>query len=112
MFHYNDKKFKAVKNTSNGETSEETVFHYRQTKNIVTATYSGGQIIEGHLIGLVSKDGEINMRYHQVNTNGDLMTGECKSIPEMGSNGKIRLHEAWQWTSGDKSKGNSVIEEL
>mgnify|MGYP006879694086 FL=1 len=112
MFNYNDKKFKAVKNTVNGETSEETIFHYKQAKNIVTANYAGGKIIEGHLIGLVSKDGEINMRYHQVNTNGNWMTGVCKSIPEIISNGKIRLHEEWQWTSGDKSKGNSIIEEL
>lgn len=112
MINYNDKKFKAVRNTVNGETSEDTIFHYKQAKNIVTATYSGGQIVEGHLMGLVSKDGEINMRYHQVNTNGNLMTGVCKSIPEIISNGKIRLHEEWQWTSGDKSKGNSIIEEL
>ena len=112
MINYNDKKFKAVRNTVNGETSEDTIFHYMQAKNIVTATYSGGQIVEGHLMGLVSKDGEINMRYHQVNTNGNLMTGVCKSIPEIISNGKIRLHEEWQWTSGDKSKGNSIIEEL
>ena len=112
MFNYNDKKFKAVKNTMNGETSDETIFHYKQTKNIVTARYSGGKIIEGHLIGLVSIDGEINMRYHQVNANGDLMTGKCQSIPEVLINGKIRLHEEWQWTCVDKSIGNSIIEEL
>ena len=112
MFNYNDKRFKSVKNTINGETSEETIFHYIQTKNIVTARYVGGKIIEGQLIGLVSKEGEINMRYHQINTNGDLMTGKCKSIPEVLTNGKIRLHEEWQWTSGDKSKGNSIIEEI
>ena len=112
MFNYNDKRFKSVKNTINGETSEETIFYYKQTKNIVTARYVGGKIIEGQLIGLVSKEGEINMRYHQINTNGDLMTGKCKSIPEVLTNGKIRLHEEWQWTSGDKSKGNSIIEEI
>lgn len=112
MFNYNDKKFKAVKNTINGETSDETIFHYKQTENILTARYSGGKIIEGHLIGLVSLDGEINMRYHQINVNGELMTGMCKSLPEVLANGKIRLHEEWQWTSGDKSKGNSIIEEL
>lgn len=27
------------------------------------------------------------------------------------SNGKIRLHETWEWTSGDQSKGQSIIEE-
>jgi len=41
-----------------------------------------------------------------------LMTGTCHSTPELLENGKIRLIENWQWTSGDKSKGNSVLEEL
>lgn len=39
------------------------------------------------------------------------MTGICHSIPEILSNGKIRLHETWEWTSGDLSKGQSIIEE-
>lgn len=112
MFNYNDKKFRTLKNTSNGETSEETIFHYKQIGNILTSKYSGGKIIEGHLIGLVLSNGEIDMRYHQINREGNLMTGVCKSIPEVMSNGKIRLHEEWQWTSGDKGKGNSIIEEL
>jgi len=51
------------------------------------------------------------MRYHQVNQKGELMTGMCKSMPEILENGKIRLHESWEWTSGDKSKGSSIIEE-
>jgi hypothetical protein len=28
------------------------------------------------------------------------------------SNGKIRLHENWQWTSGDLSEGHSIVEEV
>jgi hypothetical protein len=51
------------------------------------------------------------MRYHQVNDKDELMTGICKSIPEILENGKIRLHENWEWTSDDKSKGTSIIEE-
>ena len=39
------------------------------------------------------------------------MTGICQSTPELLPNGKLRLHEAWQWTAGDRSKGSSVIEE-
>jgi hypothetical protein len=27
-------------------------------------------------------------------------------------NGKIRLYEEWQWTSGDQSKGSSILEEI
>ncbi len=111
MINYNNKIFKPVSNSENGETSNETAFLYKQEGNILSAEYSGGKIIKGHLIGLVDNEGNIEMRYHQVNEKGELMTGICHSKPEILENGKIRLHETWQWTSGDQSKGNSVIEE-
>ena len=109
--NYNNKKFRPVSNTDNGETSNETLFLYEQVGNILTSEYSGGKIKYGHLIGLVDMDGNIDMRYHQVNEKGELMTGICISKPEILNNGKIRLHESWEWTSGDKSKGQSIIEE-
>ena len=108
--NYNNKKFRPVSNTDNGETSNETLFLYKQVGNILTSEYSGGKIKYGHLIGLVDMDGNIDMRYHQVNEKGEL-TGICISKPEILNNGKIRLHESWEWTSGDKSKGQSIIEE-
>jgi hypothetical protein len=110
--NYNNKKFRPISNTKNGETSNETLFHYKQTGNILTAEYSGGKIKYGHLIGLVDELGNITMRYHQINDNDELMTGICFSTPEILENGKIRLHENWEWTSGDQSKGTSIIEEL
>ncbi len=111
MINYNNKIFRPISNTENGETSNETVFQYKQVGDILTSEYSGGKIIKGHLIGLVDENGNIDMRYHQVNDKGELMTGICKSTPELLANGKIRLHEEWEWTSGDKSKGTSIIEE-
>ncbi|HMR85316.1 MAG TPA: hypothetical protein PKE30_19365 [Niabella sp.] len=112
MINYNNKVFKPVSNTENGETSSETIFHYQQNKNILTATYSGGKIKSGHLIGLVDEAGHLDIRYHQVNNNDELMTGICHSVPEVLPNGKIRLYETWKWTSGDQSQGTSVIEEV
>ncbi|MGV8880188.1 MAG: n-acetylglutamate synthase [Sphingobacteriaceae bacterium] len=110
--NYNDKRFRPISNTENGETSSETIFHYQQTGNVLTSAYSGGKIKLGHLIGLVDKNGNIEMRYHQVNIKDELMTGICRSTPEILENGKIRLHENWEWTSGDKSEGQSIIEEI
>lgn len=110
--NYHDKKFRPVQNTDNGETSAETVFHYKQEGNILTSEYAGGQIVKGHLIGLVDERGYIDMRYHQVNARGELMTGVCQSRPEILPDGRIRLHESWRWTSGDGSVGESVIEEI
>lgn len=111
MINYNNKIFKPVSNSENGETSDQTIFRYTQNNNIVTGEYSGGKIKYGHLIGIVDAFGNIDMRYHQVNSNNDLMTGICKSQPEILDTGKIRLHETWCWTSGDCSEGSSVIEE-
>lgn len=78
----------------------------------MTAVYKGGQIVSGHLIGLVDEKGNIDMRYHQVNTKGELATGVCHSKPELLPNGKIKLHENWHWTSGDRSKGKSILKEV
>lgn len=112
MINYNNRIFKPVSNTENGETSNQTIFLYKQEGNVLSAEYSGGKILKGHLIGLVDENGYIEMRYHQVNNKGYLMTGKCISKPEILENGKIRLHENWEWTSNDRSKGESIIEEI
>jgi len=111
MINYNQKIFRPISNSENGETTNDTVFIYEQNGQILTSNYSGGKIISGHLIGLVDDSGNIEMRYHQVNDKGEIMTGKCQSVPELLTNGKIRLHETWEWTSGDYSKGKSIIEE-
>ena len=111
-FNYHNKIFRSVGNTDNGEVSSATAFHYQQKGNIITATYAGGSIVKGHLIATVNEEGVLNMRYHHINTSGELMTGVCLSTPERLENGKIRLHESWQWTCGDYSKGTSIIEEI
>ncbi len=110
--NYHNKIFRPIQNTENGETTAETVFVYQQEGNILTSTYSGGSIVTGHLIGVVDAEGKIDMRYHQVNQQGELKTGICVSKPEIMDNGKIRLHESWEWTSGDGSKGSSILEEV
>jgi hypothetical protein len=110
--NYNDKIFRPISNSENGETSEDTIFHYKQTGQILTCEYSGGQIMKGHLIGLVDENGFIKMAYHQINNKLQIMTGTCDSKPEILEDGKIRLHEIWQWTSGDKSIGQSILEEV
>lgn len=111
MINYNGKRFRPFVNSENGETSSETVFEYKQVGNVLTSEYAGGKIVQGHLIGIVDAKGNIDMRYHQVNHQNELMTGICTSKPEILANGKIRLHETWQWTSGDCSSGHSILEE-
>ncbi|MGB4937976.1 MAG: hypothetical protein WBO30_13245 [Ferruginibacter sp.] len=99
-------------NSANAETNEDTLFHYRQEGNMLTCEYAGGKIKHGQLLGIVDDVGQIKMCYQQINDLGELKTGICTSTPELLPNGKIRLHEDWQWTCGDRSSGKSIIEEL
>lgn len=109
---YNNRVFKSVSNSKTGEVSSETTFHYRQKDNLVWAEYAGGKIIFGTLIAKVLDDDLLEMSYQHLNKSGELMTGKCLSTPEIMENGRIRLHEKWQWTSGDLSAGESIVEEI
>lgn len=59
--NYNGKKFRCIENSENGETSGDTIFHYKQEGRILTSEYKGGKIKKGHLIGLVDDEGRIEM---------------------------------------------------
>lgn len=110
--NYNDRLFRSVNNSESGEVDENTIFHYRQINDLVWATYQGGQILIGTLVAKVHSDGSLEMNYSHINQKGEMMTGECQSIPEMLIDGRIRLHEKWKWTCGDCSTGESTVEEL
>lgn len=112
LIDYNNRRFRSVSNSANGEVSGETLFHYHQEGNVAWAEYRGGAIILGNLIARVYEDGSLEFSYQHLNTDGQLMTGKCVSTPEILTDGRIRLHEKWQWTSGDHSSGESIIEEL
>jgi hypothetical protein len=112
LINYNNRTFVSVENTSNGEVSSKTFFHYKQERNIVTATYSGGEIVRGILIGIVNNDGSLEFRYNHVNIKNEIRGGKCRSNPEILPDGRIRLYEKWQWLDSDFSEGESIIEEV
>lgn len=109
---YEGRLFSPVQTKGQSETTSDTIFRYRQNGMRLSATYSGGAIEFGHLLGKVNEDNSLDFHYHHLNANGEIMTGLCHSKPEILANGKIRLHETWQWTCGDKSHGTSILEEL
>ena len=109
---YEGRRFRMAQTSGSGEVGSETTFYYHQAGNIVWAEYSGGEIRMGQLIAIADDDDRLDMRYHHINTSGELMTGVCRSTPEILPDGRVRLTEKWQWTSGDLSQGDSVLEEL
>lgn len=109
---YDGRRFRSVENSASGEVGPETVFGYRQDGDIVSATYEGGGVRSGVLIATSDGDGNLDARYGHVNASGELMTGECRTTPEVLPDGRLRLHEEWRWTSEDGSSGRSVVEEI
>lgn len=110
MINLHNKKFKAIDTSSNGDVNADTIFHYRQEGNNIWATYGGGKIELGTLLGKVH-DNKITLVYQQLNQEGAFLTGSCNTTIGI-KNGKIRLEEQWQWTCNDFSKGNSLLEEI
>lgn len=110
--NYDGRVFKTAQNSDNGEVSDETIFHYKQEGNVVSAEYRGGEIIFGNLVAKVFEDYSLEMSYQHLNMKGELMTGRCLSTPEVLPDGRLRLHERWQWTNGDHTSGESIIEEI
>jgi hypothetical protein len=110
--NYNGRIFRSVANSSAGEVDARTTFRYHQLGDIVWAEYAGGKIRFGQLVGLMLPEGQLELRYQHVNDAGELMTGLCLSTPEVLSDGRLRLHEAWQWTCGERASGESIVEEI
>lgn len=109
---YDGRKFVPKMNSENGEVSEQTIFLYHQNGSLLWAEYSGGDILKGSLMGFVSDNGELDFVYHHINRDMKVKTGKCHSVPTVMENGKIKLSEQWEWTSGDFSKGESLLIEV
>jgi hypothetical protein len=110
--NYHGRKFRGISNTPNGQVSGDTVFSYQQHGKVLAATYAGGSILDGQMVGYVNEDNSLEFVYHHIDDAGVLKSGRCKSTAEILHDGRIRLHETWVWTFGGEGKGNSVIEEI
>ncbi|CAK7015519.1 MAG: hypothetical protein DELT_02243 [Desulfovibrio sp.] len=109
--NYDGKVFAPVLNSETGEVSSATIFHYHQKEGIFWAEYAGGEIIRGSMIGLVHPDGSLEFTYQHVNKDKTIRLGKCHSHPEILPDGRIRLHESWQWLDGEQQKGTSIVDE-
>jgi uncharacterized protein (AIM24 family) len=111
-YNINNKTFRSISNSANGEVNSETHFHYEQDGDVIFANYYGGNIVKGHLVGKQLSTGQLEFLYHHINTNGELMAGKCTSTPQATEGGKLKFIEKWQWVTGNKSEGESEIIEI
>lgn len=82
-YNLEEKIFQFTENTENGEVSSDTIFHYHQSGELISADYSGGKIVQGHLLDKMLENRYLVFSYHHLNTGGELMIGKCTSTPEI-----------------------------
>jgi hypothetical protein len=86
--------------------------HYHQAADLLWADFSGGHVRRGTLVGTCKDDGVLDFGYSMVTDGGDVITGRCHSIPELLSDGRIRLTEHWERFPPHASSGVSYLEEV
>jgi hypothetical protein len=107
----NNVRMNVVETAPTGVVNEKKIFTFSQVENIVTGTYSGGEITNGFLVG-TKNDTEFAFSYCQLQNNGRIDNGHSNCILVIGEDGKLRLIERFKWASrGDKEDVN-IFKEL
>ena len=106
----NNLRMNVIETATNGIVNELTIFTFSQIENFISATYSGGQILKGYLVGTLNQN-KLQFSYCQLQINGKMDNGqsECDILIE---NGKIRLVEHFTWTSRNGETGINIFQEL
>ena len=92
-----------------GMINEKTIFYFQQVGNLITAKYAGGKVKTGFLIGKFKND-QLEFHYTQMHNDESLNGGHSVCGIEMAEDGRIKLIEHFEWSSGDK--GINIIEEI
>lgn len=107
----NDRCFVASENV-HGRSSADTVFHYLVTGDTITGAYQGGQIHAGHLVGRVTGPDTIELLYHCLTTEGEMLAGWSHGVVGIDQAGRTTLVFEWGWLSGASGGGSSSYIEL
>ena len=101
---------RAVSNSGAGEVGDDTRLHFEQDGERLRATYAGGEVVEGHLLGTF--DGRTwDVRYVQLNAAGETATGHSVGEVTELEDGRVRVEDEWEWESREGS-GETVLVEV
>jgi hypothetical protein len=105
-FNFDNKRFALIQNSANGEVNAETMFLFKQDKNLVTADYFGGTIRYGKIIAELN-GGQLNMLYQCLTTDHQLRAGKGIAEISLTDAGRIKLTVNWEWLTNANEKGKS-----
>lgn len=104
------KRMRVTSVTSTDGIDAQTTFTFRQSGRTVWASYGGGNIEQGFLIGTLD-DSVLTFDYIQVTRSGRRDKGESRCELSVSPDGRLQLTERFQWSSRDGS-GVNVLEEI
>jgi hypothetical protein len=102
----------AVANNSQGLSGTGTAFHYQVDGVAITSTYQGGRIRTGHQVGRVTGPDTIELLYHCVTNDGEMLAGWSRGRVGVDDAGRTTLHFVWGWLSGAQGGGESNYVEI
>ncbi|MES2478495.1 MAG: hypothetical protein V4561_05385 [Bacteroidota bacterium] len=105
-YNFNNKTFSLVENSESGKVNSETIFHYKQEGNLVTADYYGGSIIYGKIISRLEGN-QLTMLYQCLTKENELKAGKAIAEISLTDSKKIRLKLNWEWLGDKNEKGTS-----
>lgn len=87
-----------------------TILTFEQRGDVVSARYSGGEIVDGYLIGHLSS-WSLRFRYVQADRSGRLDCGVSDGVLDRLADGRLRLVEHYQWLTRPE-RGTNTFEEI
>ena len=110
MASLDGRHFRPPDDATGGDVGMSTEFVFHQDGDMIWATYDGGRVRKGFLVG-TSDGAYAEFRYTQLLTDGTTASGWSRDRIETLANGNVRLHEAWRWESR-AGAGTSVLDQV
>ena len=106
---FDGKTFRVTNTAPNGLVNDKTIFYFQHIGNLITATYKGGRVKTGFLIGKLH-EGKLEFQYSQMHDDESLNGGYSVCEIQFTEDGRIKLVEHFEWSDGQK--GTNILEEL
>jgi hypothetical protein len=102
-------RLRPVARSSAGVIEPETAFDFSEREGRVVASYAGGAVKAGFLIG-ARRETRLTFRYVQVDQAGTVDGGSSTCELSVLPDGRLRITEHFQWASR-QGEGTNIIEE-